>query len=112
MASSIPRGSNLRNTHHTNINKDKLEPNWPLQVLPGVDCRAEEGSPKETAMLVGDHQPHSELGKEEAKDWKKRKDAASNAGFPSIMEEDKIEEGFALKPAHVKDQKEAEIGSA
>jgi hypothetical protein len=27
MASSIPRGSNLCNTHHTNVNKDKLKPN-------------------------------------------------------------------------------------
>ncbi len=71
MASSIPRGSNLRNTHHTNVNKDKLELNWPPQVLPGVDCRAEEGLPEETAMPVGDHRPHSELGKEEAEDWNK-----------------------------------------
>jgi hypothetical protein len=43
---------------------------------------------------------------------KKRKDAAGNAGFPSIPEEDNIKEGFNLKPAHVKDQKEAKIGSA
>jgi hypothetical protein len=43
---------------------------------------------------------------------KKRKDAAGNAGFPSIPEEDEIKEGFDLKPAHVKDQKEVKIGSA
>jgi hypothetical protein len=41
---------------------------------------------------------------------RKRKDVAGNAGFPSIPKEDEINEGFDLKPAHAKDQKEGKIG--
>ncbi len=43
---------------------------------------------------------------------KKWKEAAGNDGFPSIPEEDEINEGLDLKPAHVQDQKEGKIGSA
>jgi hypothetical protein len=59
---------------------------------------------------ITDHIQNS--AKKRQRTGKKRKDAAGNAGFPSILEEDEIEEGFDLKPAHVQDQKEAEIGSA
>jgi hypothetical protein len=52
------------------------------------------------------------LAKKRRRTGKKRKDAAGNAGFPSILEEEEIEEGLDLKPSHVKDQKEAEIGIA
>jgi hypothetical protein len=52
------------------------------------------------------------LAKKRWRTGKKRKDAAGNAGSPSIPEEEEIEEGLDFKPAHVNDQKEAKIGSA
>jgi hypothetical protein len=60
---------------------------------------------------ITDHIQNS--AKKRLRTGKKRKDDAGNAGFPSIPEEEEIKEGLDLKPAvHVKDQKEAEIGSA
>ncbi len=71
-----------------------------------------KGRPKkqQCRLRITDHIQN--LAKKRRRTGKKRKDAAGNAGFPSIPEEEEIEEGFDLKPAHVKDQKETEIGSA
>jgi hypothetical protein len=52
------------------------------------------------------------LAKKRRRTGKKRKDATGNAESPSIPEEDKIDDGFDLRPAHVKDRKEGKIGSA
>jgi hypothetical protein len=56
---------------------------------------------------ITDHIQNS--AKKRQRTGKKRKDAAGNAGFPSIPEEDKIKEGFDLKPAHVKDQRKQKL---
>jgi hypothetical protein len=71
-----------------------------------------KGCPKKQQHRLGITDHIQNLAKKRRRTGKKRKDATGNAGFPSILEEDKIEEEFDLKPAHVKDQKEAEIGSA
>ena len=112
MASSIPRGSNLRNTHHTNINKDKIKPNDHLKYCPAWTVGQKKGRPKKQQCRLGITDHIQNLAMKRQRNGKKRKDAADNAGFPSIPEEDEIEEGFDLKPARVKDQKEADIGSA
>jgi hypothetical protein len=77
-----------------------------------VDCRAEEGSAKETERWLGITNHIKNSAKKKRTTGKKRKEAAGNDGFPSIPEEDEIDEGSDLKPAHVKDQKEGKIGSA
>jgi hypothetical protein len=71
-----------------------------------------KGCPKKQQRQLGITDHIQSSAKKRQRNGKKRKDAAGNAGFPSIPEEDKIKEGFVLKPVHVKDQKEAEIGSA
>jgi hypothetical protein len=83
-----------------------------LKYCPAWTVGQKKGRPKKQQRRLGitDHIHNS--AKKRRRNGKKRKKAAGNAGFPSILEEDKIKEGFDLKPAHVKDQKEAEIGSA
>ncbi len=77
-----------------------------------MDCGAEEGSAKETATTVGITNHIKNSAKKRRTTGKKRKEAAGNDGFPSIPEQDEINEGLDLKPAHVKDQNKGEIGSA
>ncbi len=77
-----------------------------------MDCGAEERSAKETEQRLGITNHIKNLAKKGRRTGKKRKEAAGNDGFPSIPEEDEIDEGLDLKPAHVKDQKEGKIGSA
>ncbi len=91
----------MRNTHHTNL---KYCPAWTVG--------QKKGRPKKQQCRLGITNHIQNLAKKKPRTGKKRKDAAGNAGFPSIPEEEEIEEGLDLKPAHVKDQKEAKIGSA
>ncbi len=83
-----------------------------LKYCPAWTVGQKKGCPKKQQCQLGITDHIQNLAKKRRRIGKKRKDAAGNAGFPSILEEDKIKEGFDLKPAHVKDQKEAKIGSA
>ena len=84
----------------------------PLKYCPAWTAGQKKGCPKKQQRQLGITDHIQSSAKKRQRNGKKRKDAAGNAGFPSIPEEDEIEEGLDLKPAHVKDQKEAEIGSA
>jgi hypothetical protein len=83
-----------------------------LKYCPAWTAGQKKGHQKKQQCRLGITNHIQNSAKKRWRTGKKRKDAAGNAGFPSIPEEDKIEEGFDLKPAHVKDQKEAEIASA
>jgi hypothetical protein len=77
-----------------------------------VDCGAEEGSAKKQQRWLGITDHIKNLTKKRRTTGKKRKEAAGNDGFPTIPEEDDINEGLDLKHVHVKDQKEGKIGTA
>ncbi len=92
--------------------KTNLTPTDHLKYCPAWTAGQKKGCPKKQQRRFGitDHIQNS--AKKKRRTGKKRKDAAGNAGFPSIPEKEEIKEGLDLKPAHVKDQKEAKIGSA
>ncbi len=92
--------------------KTNSRPTDHLKYCPGWTVRQKKGCPKKQQRWLGITDHIQKLAKKRRRTGKKRKDAAGNAGFPSIPKEDKIKEGFDLKPAHVKDQKVAKIGSA
>jgi hypothetical protein len=92
--------------------KTNLSPADHLKHCPAWTAGQKKGRPKKQQRWLGITDHIQNLAKKRQRTGKKRKDAAGNAGFPSIPEEDEIEEGFDLKPAHVMDQKEAKIGSA
>ncbi len=71
-----------------------------------------KGCPKKQQCRLGITDHIKNFATKRRKTGKKRKDATCNVGLPSIVEEDKIDEGIDLKPAHVKDKKEGKIGSA
>ncbi len=91
--------TNLRKTDH-------------LKYCPAWTAGQKKGCPKKQQRQLGITDHIQNLAKKRWRTGKKRKDAAGNAGFPSIPEEDEINEGFDLKPVHVKDQKKGKIGSA
>jgi hypothetical protein len=112
MASSIPKASNLGHTHHTQFNKINLRPTDHLKYCPAWTAGQKKDQPKkqQRRLVITNHIKN--LAKKRRTTGKKRKEAAGNDGFPSIPEEDEINEGLDLRPANVKDQKEGEIGSA
>ncbi len=112
MVSSISRGSNLRNTITLTSIKTNLSLTDHLKYCLAWTVGQKKGRPKKQQRWLGITNHIQNSAKKRRRTGKKRKDAAGNAGFPSIPEEDNIKEGFNLKPAHVKDQKEAKIGSA
>jgi hypothetical protein len=63
-----------------------------------------KGRPKKQQCWLEITNHIQNLAKKRRRTGKKRKDAAGNAGFPSIPEEDEINEGLDLKPVHLKDQ--------
>ena len=83
-----------------------------LKYCPAWTAGQKKGCPKKQQRQLGitDHIQNS--AKKRQRTGKKRNDAAGNAEFQSIPEENEIKEGFDLKPVHVKEQKEAKIGSA
>jgi hypothetical protein len=100
-------------THITLMSiKTNSSPTDHLKYCPAWTAGKKKGCPKKKQRGLGITYHIQNLAKKRRRTGKKRKDAAGNAGFPSIPEEDEIKEGLDLKPAHVKDQKEAEIGSA
>ncbi len=101
-------------TTHITLNsiKTNSRPTDHLKYCPVWTAGQKKGCPKKQQQRLGITDHIQNLAKKRRMTGKKRRDAAGNAGFPSIPEEDKIDEGFDLKPAHVKDQKEGKIGSA
>jgi hypothetical protein len=89
-----------------------LTPTDHLKYCPAWTAWQKKGRPKKQQCRLGITDHIQNLAKKRRRTGKKRKDAAGNAGFPSIPEEEKIKKGLDLKPAHVKDQKEAKIGCA
>jgi hypothetical protein len=112
MASSIPKGSNLRHTQHTQFNKTNSRPTDHLKYWPVWTVGQRKGRPKKQQQWLRITEHIKNSAKKRRTTRKKRKEAAGNGGFPSKPEEDEINEGLDLKPAHVKDQKEGEFGSA
>jgi hypothetical protein len=92
--------------------KTNSSPTDHLKYCPAWTAGQKKGRPKKQQCRLGITDHIQNLAMKRQRNGKKRKDAADNAGFQSIPEEDEIEEGFDLKPARVKDQKEADIGSA
>ena len=100
-------------THITlNSIKTTLRPTDHLKYYPAWTAGQKKGRPKKQQRRLGITNHIQNMAKRRRRTGKKRKDAAGNAGFPSIPDKAEIKEGFDLKPAHVKDQKEAKIGSA
>jgi hypothetical protein len=101
-------------TTHITLNsiKTNSRPTDHLKYCPAWTVGQKKGRPKKQQRRLGitDHIKNS--AKKRRTTGKKRKEAAGNDGFPSILAEDEIDEGLDLKPAHVKDQKEGKIGSA
>ncbi len=92
--------------------KTNSTPTDNLKCCPAWTGRQKKGRPKKQQRRLGIADHIQNLAKKKRRTGKKRKDAAGNASFQSIPEEEEIKEGLDLKPAHVKDQKEAKIGSA
>ena len=100
-------------THITLISiKTNSRPTDHLKYCPAWTAGQKKGRPKKQQQRLGITNHIKNLAKKRRTTGKKRKEAAGNDGFPSIPEEDKINEGLDLKPVHVKDQKGGEIGSA
>jgi hypothetical protein len=100
-------------THITlNSIKTNSRPTDHLKYFPAWTAGQKKGRPKKQQQRLGITNHINNLAKKRRTTGKKRNEAAGNDGFPSILEEDKINEGLALKPAYVKDQKEGKIDSA
>jgi hypothetical protein len=100
-------------THITlNSIKTILRPTDHLKYCPVWTAEQKKGRPKKQQQRLGITDHIKNLAKKRRTSGKKRKEATGNDGFPSILEEDKIDEGLDLKPVHVKDKKEGKIGSA
>jgi hypothetical protein len=92
--------------------KTNSSPTDHLKYCPAWTAGQKKGRLKKQQRRLGITNHIQNSAKERQRTGKKSNDAAGNAGFSSIPEEDEVKEGFDLKPAHVKDQKKAEIGSA
>ncbi len=100
-------------THITlNSIKTNSRPTDHLKYCPAWTAGQEKDRPKKQQQRLGITNHIKNSSKKRRTTGKKRKEAAGNDGFPSIPGEDKIDEGFDSKPAHVKVQKEGKIGSA
>ncbi len=100
-------------THITlNSIKTNSGPTDHLKYCPAWTAGQKKGQPKKQQQWLGITNHIKDSAKKRRTTRKKRKEAAGNDGFPSIPEGVEINECLDLKPAHVKDQKEGEIGSA
>ena len=101
-------------TTHITLNsiKTNSRPTDHLKYCPAWTAGQKKGQPKKQQQRLGITDHIKNLAKKRRTSGKKRKEATGNDGFPSIPEEDEIDEGLDLKPAHVTDQKEGKIGSA
>ncbi len=92
--------------------KTNLRPTDHVKYCPAWTAGQKKGRPKKQQQRLGITDHIKNLAKKRRTTGKKRMEAAGNDGFPSIPEEDEIDEGLDLKPAHVKNQKEGKIGRA
>ncbi len=100
-------------THITlNSIKTNSRPTDHLKYCPAWTAGQKTGQLKKQQQRLGIANHIKNSAKKRRTTVKTRKEAAGDDGFPSIPEEDKIDEGLDLKPVHVTDQKECKIGSA